>query len=234
VLGRLSLSPAEVADLLDWNLAVDIGIESGTNRVHRLFFSAPDGVCFVAVQDQLNGAVVTVLPVDFHENIAWQVSLSAEGTARELASPGEFPAPKEPDPPPAGSPLRHLALPRPFLSRLDAVPTVALSNAAGPLVFRLGVYLWTPTGLARAVNLGSWPCRPYDGQVASLLEDEEFLCALDERLATKGVEDHEVDTFFVRLGQRGPITCISRQVPVVSSRSIDSERTTPPETADAS
>ena len=188
VLGRLSLSPAELADLLDWNLVVDIGVESGTNRVHRLFFSAPDGVCFVAVQDQACGAVVTVLPLDFHENIAWRVSLSAQETARRLASPGEYPTP-----------------------RLDAVPTVALSDAAGPLVFRVGAYVHTPTGV-RAVSLGSWPCRPYGGKVANLLGDEEFFWALEARLAAKGVEDHVVDTIFVRFGKDGPVTLVSRQV----------------------
>jgi hypothetical protein len=86
----LSLSPGEVADLLDWDLAVNIGVESGSCRVHRLFFSAPDGMCFVAIQDDENGAVVTVLPVDFHENTSWQVSEAAQEAARTLACPGEW------------------------------------------------------------------------------------------------------------------------------------------------
>jgi hypothetical protein len=189
VLERLSLGPAEVADLLDWSLAVDIGVEPGTNRVHRLFFSAPDGVCFVAVQDQKYGAVVTLLPVDFHEKIAWQVSLSAQETARGLAAPGQCPAP-----------------------RIDAVPAVAPSAAASPRVFRVGAYVWTTTGLLRAVNLGSWPRQPYDDQVAKLLEDDAFFRVLDERLAAKGVEDQEVDTFFVRLGQDGPVARLSPNI----------------------
>ena len=85
MLGRLSLTPAEVADLLDWNLAVDIGVETGTDRVHRLFYSVPDSMCFVAIQDAGDGAVVTVLPIDFHDNIAWQVDVHALEAAKALA-----------------------------------------------------------------------------------------------------------------------------------------------------
>ena len=184
VLSRLSLTPAEVADLLDWNLSVAIGIESGTGRVHRLFFSAPDGMCFVAVQDQANGAVVTVLPVDFHENIAWQVSRSAQEQAKALACPEIGPRP------------RHVA---------RAAPT----GASGPAVFRLGAYVRGASGLVKGVNLGSWPCRPYDGRVERLLEDDEFFRALNERLASKGVRNDDVEAVYVRLGNHGTPTRIS-------------------------
>jgi hypothetical protein len=66
----LSLSTSEIADILDWDLAVDIGVDNGTNRVHRLFYSSLDGICFVAIQDSKTKAVVTILPLDYHENIS--------------------------------------------------------------------------------------------------------------------------------------------------------------------
>ena len=58
VIDRLSLAPPEVAALLDYELAVPIGSRGGTR--HRLFYSAPDRQCFVAVQDEQNGAAVYV------------------------------------------------------------------------------------------------------------------------------------------------------------------------------
>jgi len=187
VLGRLSLSPAEVADLLDWNLCVDIGVEGGSRRVHRLFFSVPDNMCFVAVQDEGYGAVITVLPIDFHENIAWQVGLSAQEAARALAE-GQV---------------------RPHVAVFETPKTPA---DTGPQVFKIGAYLRTPTGSVKGVNLGSWPCRRYDNRVENLLEDDEFFKALSEKLTAKGAHLDEVETFFVRLGHQGSVTRISPAV----------------------
>jgi hypothetical protein len=187
VLGRLSLSPADLADLLDWNLAVDIGVESGSRRVHRLFFSAPEEMCFVAIQDQANGAVVTVLPIDFHENISWQVSLAAQDSARNLACPGGAPE-----------------------SLLRRTGTVNAASTPGPSLFKLLAYVRRSTGSVKGVNLGSWPCGPYDGQVARLLEDDGFFDALDERLNAKGVQPGQLEALYVRPGKDGKATRISR------------------------
>lgn len=85
VLERLSLSPAEVAVLLDGGLTVPVGARG--RAVHQLFFSPPDAQCFVAVQDNDNGAVITVLPLDYHESCAWPVALGAQQEAEALSSP---------------------------------------------------------------------------------------------------------------------------------------------------
>ena len=85
VLERLSLSPAEVAVLLDGGLSVPVGVRG--HAVHQLFFSPPDTQCFVAVQDSENGAVITVLPLDYHESCAWPVALGAQQEAEALSSP---------------------------------------------------------------------------------------------------------------------------------------------------
>jgi hypothetical protein len=80
---RLNLRKRHVAYILDNDLCIPIGIEEGSSRVHRLFFSKKDGCCFVAVQDESNGEVVTILPVDYHKR--WQVSLQATEDAKKLA-----------------------------------------------------------------------------------------------------------------------------------------------------
>lgn len=82
VLSRLSLTPAEVAALLDYDLAVSVGVRG--RKVHRLFFSPPDRQCFVAVQDQDMGVVVTVLPLDYHASCAWEVSRDTQDHAERL------------------------------------------------------------------------------------------------------------------------------------------------------
>ncbi|TSA39060.1 MAG: hypothetical protein D4R63_09930, partial [Methylococcaceae bacterium] len=84
ILGRISMSYIELADLLDANLFLNIGQEANSNRVHKLFYSAKDNICFVAIQDIKTGTVVTVLPIDYHENISWAISIEAQNQAKKL------------------------------------------------------------------------------------------------------------------------------------------------------
>ena len=84
---RLRLSPESVAHLLDEGRTVLVGSEPGSNREHRLFYSPPDQQWFVAVQDHTDGVVVTLLPVDYHQTLAWVVSEEAKRTARAMATP---------------------------------------------------------------------------------------------------------------------------------------------------
>ena len=85
---RLSLSALAVARILEDELAVDIGIEPGTDRVHWLFYSQLDAQCFVAVVDRVNAVVITILPLTFHENLAWRVSDEAQAQARAMMGVG--------------------------------------------------------------------------------------------------------------------------------------------------
>jgi hypothetical protein len=71
---RTTLDKGEVASLLDQGQFVDIGCIPGFNRRHLLFYSELDHVCLVAIRDQLTGTVVTVLPLQYHEKLAWKVS----------------------------------------------------------------------------------------------------------------------------------------------------------------
>ena len=41
-------------------------------------------MCFVLVQDEKNGEVITVLPIDYHERVAWKVSIDAQHWAKNL------------------------------------------------------------------------------------------------------------------------------------------------------
>lgn len=81
---RLSLSHKEVATILDSNKTVNIGVEESSRRVHRLFYSEPDAVPFVAVQDEKCGTIVTILPIDYHERCAWHVSYDAQKEAQSI------------------------------------------------------------------------------------------------------------------------------------------------------
>lgn len=64
---RLRLSPEEVAEILDQDKAVPIGRDpKDAHKIHRAFYSVPDDDCFIAVQDDEDGEVITVLPFSHH------------------------------------------------------------------------------------------------------------------------------------------------------------------------
>lgn len=70
---RTQLTCEEIAAILDSGLGVPVGRKPGMNRNHILFYSQKDDDYFVAIQDEIMGAVVTVLPLDFHASLAWKV-----------------------------------------------------------------------------------------------------------------------------------------------------------------
>lgn len=83
---RTKLNQFTIAEILDFGLAIDVGSEPVFDRKHWLFFSLLDDCCYVATQDSLTGLVVTVLPMNYHENLAWKVSPVQLQQAEKLAS----------------------------------------------------------------------------------------------------------------------------------------------------
>lgn len=181
VIDRLSLAPPEVAALLDYELAVPIGSRGGTR--HRLFYSAPDRQCFVAVQDEQNGAVLTVLPIDYHESCAWPVSQTAQREAEGL--------------------LRE----RPPVAHDDRES----HDGDTATVFRFGCYFRDGQGTLRPAHLGTLPAEPFAHQVNRLLEDDSALDEIQRRASDKRRLGEVVLKAFVRLGRRGAVTMIDLQ-----------------------
>ncbi len=81
---RTSLSCEEIANILDSKLVVNAGKQPGFNRNHLLFYSHRDRDYFVAIQDSLTGTVVTILPLDYHQNLAWKISDAECEKAKEI------------------------------------------------------------------------------------------------------------------------------------------------------
>ena len=70
---RTQLSYFDIAEILDNDLAVDVGTVSVFDKKHWLFYSEKNDCCFVAIQNILTGMIITVLPIDYHENLAWKI-----------------------------------------------------------------------------------------------------------------------------------------------------------------
>ena len=71
---RTSMNILELMSLLDNGACVNIGQHAGSYRRHLLFFSPKDKFCYVAIQDERNGKIITVLPQAYHRNLAWRIN----------------------------------------------------------------------------------------------------------------------------------------------------------------
>jgi len=71
---RTTLSEDQLFGLIHNRRCVIVGIEPFTNRLHKLIYSEPDKTHFVAIQDIATAEVITILPIDYHENLAWKIS----------------------------------------------------------------------------------------------------------------------------------------------------------------
>lgn len=84
---RSALSCEEIAEILDQKRCISVGKAPGFNREHWLFYSLDDQCCFVAIQDTMSGTVITVLPMDYHKKLAWEVKSTDCAHAKKLAKP---------------------------------------------------------------------------------------------------------------------------------------------------
>lgn len=89
---RCQMEPERLARLLDKGKFVTLGTEPGFNRSHRLFYSAVDGAAFVAIQDTLTGAVITIWPLAYRDSLPWRISEADLLKAQALATNRQEPS----------------------------------------------------------------------------------------------------------------------------------------------
>ena len=70
---RTLLEPNEIADIIDFGLALDTGKEIIFEKTHWLIYSIKDKCHFFIIQDKFTGLVITILPTQYHDNLAWSV-----------------------------------------------------------------------------------------------------------------------------------------------------------------
>lgn len=184
VLARTSLTHQELAHLLDADLVVNIGQESNSNRVHKLFYSDWDKICFVAIQDVKTGTIVTILPVDYHENISWKVSIESQNQAKRLVTKDEV------------STNENEVSTNVEILNIKAT----VFRIAGNLVDNYGRY-------KKIISLGSWPCLPYGYSIEALVQDKKFVDFLvekiKEKVSTMNDNSSFLQTIAISLGSSG-------------------------------
>ena len=173
---RLTISHAEVAQLLDDGLTLRIGEQERTNRQYLLFYSAADGRCFVAIQNAVNGTLVTVLPIRYYEKMCGKISWGNLKRARKMVleraprKPSRTPEPyRSPEPEPVTAP-----------------PPSPAAPAAPAVTYRVLAYVATVDGRVKIASLGSWKASATDDP-STTVADREFAAALQQRLEARGV-----------------------------------------------
>ena len=180
---RLSLTPNQVIEILELGKTVPIGTETGKTRTHYLFYSIPDRQCFVAVIDDKDGTVVTVLPEDYHENLGWPISDESRKMAVNLSGERQEKQVIE------------------YEEELVVSVKVAIESPA-PRVFKVSGGIRGRCGSFKYVNLGSWPLEPYSGKIEKLMEDKVFL---DHVRAVGKIKkaDGTLVTLTIKIGKNG-------------------------------
>jgi len=84
---RTSLSESAFVGLLQNYQTVSVGYRRSSGHWHRLFYSQSDRTHFIAIQDIANGDIITILPLDYHENLAWRIEEAQKRRAVWKASP---------------------------------------------------------------------------------------------------------------------------------------------------
>jgi hypothetical protein len=179
---RLSMEPDEVAALLERDLTITIGKEKGSRRIHRLFYSCDDNLCFVAIQDEKTKTVVTILPIDYYANLFWTVPQSLMKEAIELVSSDHY-----------------------KFEITDTMQGTLRQDIELPRLFKIrGTYL-TREGSQESVALGSWPTETYNGSFVKIFKDDKFYQEMQNRFNQKKHAADYLLGLVIRLGNKGDL-----------------------------
>ena len=163
---------------------MNIGVEESSRRVHRLFYSQPDGVPFVAIQDEKCGTVVTILPIDYHNRCAWHVSYDAQKSAEAIIT----------------------GVPRRKKKEKDIIKDITASGQQ-PSHYRIkGILYRENKSILIQKNLGSMPRQKHSDDAEDLLESGGFAEELKARVEDKFDDDIDLDRLEIeiRAGKDGP------------------------------
>jgi hypothetical protein len=164
---RLLMSADTLCELLDADIVVPTGIETRSNRHHKVFYSPLNKMCFVAVQDSKTGHIITVLPIDYHQNTAWVIAPDAQIMAKDVMQ--DYLQEKE----------RKIA--KALSDKLQRIKKLQCK-----LAFRIYGYLEDQEkNIVDRVFICSWKDETLSADFGNLIADKQFIAHLLTRLHKK-------------------------------------------------
>jgi hypothetical protein len=182
---QLTMEPDEVAALLDGNLALKIGGEKEAGLVHRLFYSRRDAKYFIAVQAEKSQRVAAILPLDYYEKLTYKIQKIAFIRAKRLVSPADE-----------------------SVRRVRATPPKPAVTPPLPEEFKVRVTVSGIPWHLHTLSLGFWPALKYESSIARLLQDAEFIQAMQAKIKFVKRPGEQAVGLLIRLGKNGEETWI--------------------------
>lgn len=169
---RTKMTPTDILNLISNGGALNMGTKPGIPKRHLLFYSPVDDNCFVAIQDESDGTVITVLPVDYHANLAWEVTPELEDDAKSLY---------------ANATTRNLIdSPSPLHEQ--------------PHNFVVSCRYYDANLLIKTKRLFSVPLEPYESDVDSLVSCRQFRLQIVTHATAMGIMPSMLEDIYVRIG----------------------------------
>lgn len=81
---RTQTTVSELTHLLDNGGVVNLGSHPGKNLQSLVFFSPKDNCCFVAIQDNNVGKIITIWLLEYHKRLAWEIKAEECEEAKQL------------------------------------------------------------------------------------------------------------------------------------------------------
>jgi hypothetical protein len=146
---RSTSSPDSILDMIDNGFYVPIGCDTGSNRSHELLYSPYDNTWFIVIRDIKTFEIITFLPVDYHENLAWKISFDALETARNIIC-GE-----------------------------KQSNAKGVDHLQEPTTYKLSVVFYPEPEKHVRRNIGSWMISPYESVLDLMEDDEFIRAIID-------------------------------------------------------
>lgn len=202
---RTKLTCEEIARILDRKLTINTGRKPGFNRDHLLFYSSPDDDFFVAIQDSLTGTVVTVLPLDYHTNLAWSISAEDCGRAKDICHNKAHAEDAQPQ-----QKSQVTITPSNNKAHADDAQPQHSSNA---VLFVISGHFLDSAGNQKTKVIQKINTEPYGSDVMLFLSDQSFFSRLDVFAAETGIDAKAMFGITIRLGNHGaPIAIDLKEV----------------------
>ena len=83
---RTGMSKEDLEQIYKTGKILPIGEEKSSKKIHELFYSHFVDQCFISIRDQNNSEIITVLPVDYHNNCAWKVDQNTQAMMKKMCS----------------------------------------------------------------------------------------------------------------------------------------------------
>ncbi len=179
---RLQMTIEEVEALLEQNLYVLLGYEDSSSKAHKLFFSTIDSNWFVAVEDEADGHVITILPAAYHNR--WKISPEALRNARVLIE-GER-----------------------LVERAILEESHDTRNTA---YFRFSATFIDSSKVRRTIKLGTIP-RVNNVSVYRVVEDKEVLVIVGEWISNVIKAGEKSVVVLARFGKKAPVAVDLRRL----------------------